>query len=297
MQNFEKSHIDVALVRRLIDSQFPQWAQLKVSPIEFGGWDNKTFHLGEQMLVRMPSAEAYAAKVEKEQKWLPKLAPLLRLQIPEPLAMGKPGEGYPWNWSVYRWIEGETAARGHIADHCHFAQSLGQFLRALQSIDAKNGPEPGAHNFYRGGSLAVYDGETRKAIAALKGKIDEGAATELWEKALRTTWQNSPVWVHGDISTGNLLVKDGQLCAVIDFGGLSIGDPACDLAIAWTMFNTASRKAFRETLQLDEDTWIRGQAWTLWKATITAAGFTNPNNTESEQCWRIIDDVLAEEIF
>jgi aminoglycoside phosphotransferase (APT) family kinase protein len=286
--------IDVTLVQKLIAVQFPKWGHLSIRPVTQSGWDNRTFHLGEDMLVRMPSAADYALQVEKEHRWLPKLAPFLPLPIPTPLAIGKPGEGYPWPWSVYLWLPGETAASGHIADLRDFAISLGKFLLAFQHIDSTGGPLPGLHSFYRGGPLSTYDVETRKAITALKTKLDVNTATEMWEMALSTSWDNPPVWVHGDISAGNLLVQKGRLSAVIDFGQLTIGDPACDLAVAWTLFKGASREAFRSTLPLDANTWARGRGWTLWKALVVAAGFTNPNNAESSQCWRIIDEICRE---
>lgn len=290
----EQLKIDATLVRRLVATQFPQWKELPIQPVALSGWDNRTFHLGEHMLVRMPSAAEYAFQVEKEQKWLPRLAPFLPLQIPVPLARGEPAHGYPWKWSIYRWLEGTTAASTSITNLPAFAAILAQFLLALQRIDTTDGPLPGVHSFFRGGALTTYDAETRQAIAALKGKIDVEAATSVWETALATTWQNSPVWVHGDISAGNLLVQEGRLYAVIDFGQLVIGDPACDLAIAWTMFKGESREIFRKMLLLDAGTWVRGRAWALWKALITAAGFTNPNNAESANCWRILDEVLAD---
>ncbi len=289
----KKEKFDIALVRRLVADQFPQWKDLPIRPVALSGWDNRTFHLGDQMLVRMPSAAEYAAQVEKENHWLPKLAPKLPLQFPAPLAIGEPAFGYPWKWSIYRWLEGEPASSAQITDLCEFATSLAQFLIALESIDTKNGPLPGPHSFYRGGALTIYDVETREAIRALQGKIDVKTATEVWETALATRWHGSPVWVHGDMSAGNLLVKKGKLCAVIDFGQLSVGDPACDLAIAWTMFKGESRKVFRKMLPLDEGTWARGRAWTLWKALIVAAGLTETNTIEGEQCWCIIDEVLT----
>ncbi|RUV58054.1 aminoglycoside phosphotransferase, partial [Mesorhizobium sp. M1A.F.Ca.IN.022.02.1.1] len=183
-----KMDIGTALVRRLVDAQFPEWRHLPVKPVAFGGWDNRTFHLGDTMAVRLPSAAHYALQVEKEHRWLPKLAPLLPLPIPEPLAMGEPAAGYPWHWSVYRWIEGETAKTGHIADLRAFAVSLAEFLVALKRIDPTAGPAPGQHNFYRGGPLAVYDGEARQAIAALEGRIDTQAATAVWKAALAAGW-------------------------------------------------------------------------------------------------------------
>lgn len=287
--------IDTTLVHHLVATQFPLWKDLPICPVACSGWDNRTFHLGHQMLVRMPSAADYEAQVEKEHYWLPKLAPLLPLQIPVPLAMGKPAGGYPWKWSIYRWIEGDSAASGYIANLCEFATDLANFLVAFQRIDSKGGPLPGLHSFYRGGTLTTYDAEFRKALTLLKNKVDVKAATEVWEAALKTAWQEKPVWVHGDISAGNLLVQNGKLSAVIDFGQLAVGDPACDLAITWTLFKGESRKIFRAMLALDEGTWVRGRAWTLWKALVVAAGLTNPNNSESAQCWRIIDEVLNEE--
>ncbi len=291
----EHVSINETLVRQLIDTQFPQWADLFIHPVAKSGWDNRTFHLGDHMLVRMPSAADYALQVEKEQRWLPKLAPHLPLPIPVPLALGVPSQNYPWHWSVYRWLEGESAASAPIHNINDFATSLGQFLTALQSIDVSNGPVAGPHSFYRGGALSIYDAETRQAIETLKHKIDTNTATHVWETALATDWNQSPVWVHGDISTGNLLVKNGQLSAVIDFGQLCVGDPACDLAIAWTLFKDNSRKAFQASLKLDTDTWARGRAWTLWKALICAAGL-DPNNAETTQYWMIIDEVLLDHI-
>jgi aminoglycoside phosphotransferase (APT) family kinase protein len=209
--------------------------------------------------------------------------------------MGKPAEGfYPWNWSIYRWLEGETLASayvsGHVTDLCDVARSLAQFFCALQRIDSTGRPQP----VWRGGSLSMYDTEMRQAIVVLKDKIDVTVATEIWEAALATSWHGAPVWVHGDISAGNLLVQDGRLSAVIDFGGIVVGDPACDLAIAWTLFEGESRELFRSLLPLDVETWVRGRAWTLCKALITAAESTNPNNFESAQCWGIIDKVIAD---
>ncbi|MCS5712911.1 MAG: aminoglycoside phosphotransferase family protein [Candidatus Babeliales bacterium] len=290
-------NIDTNLVHRLVTSQFPQWKDLLIQPVAKSGWDNRTFHLGSEMLIRMPSDEEYAFQVEKEQYWLPKLAPLLPLEIPSPLAMGEPGEGYPWKWSIYRWIEGESASKGQIDDITKFAATLAGFLLALHAIDSTNGPKPGPHNFYRGGDLSTYDAETKQAINVLKGKIDVGLATEIWESAIETSWQGMPVWIHGDVSVGNLLVKKGRLSAVIDFGQLGVGDPACDLAIAWTFFKGESREVFRKKLQLDVNTWARGRAWTLWKGLIVAAGITDSNAAEAAEPLRIIDEIIADHVL
>ena len=283
MTNHDKIHIDVTLVKNLIATQFPQWVNLLIKPVEHGGWDNRTFHLGDHMIVRLPSAAAYSLQVEKEQKWLPKLAASLPLSIPIPLAIGKPDKDYPWPWSIYQWIDGETASIDRIADLRQFAIDLAKFLVALQKNNATNGPLAGSHNFYRGGPLSTYDAETRQMLATIENKSDAKAMTIIWEEALSSTWQSAPVWVHGDIAVGNLLVAKGQLSAVIDFGCMGIGDPACDLAIAWTLFKSENRDAFRKALSTDKATWARARGWALWKALLKC----------SEQR-RVIDEILAD---
>jgi aminoglycoside phosphotransferase (APT) family kinase protein len=293
--NNKKLIINEALVRNLITTQFPQWKDLFIRPVETSGWDNKTFRLGEHMLIRMPSAIEYAAQVKKEHLWLPKLAPLLPLTIPVPLALGQPTNDYPCSWSIYKWLEGESANSVEIANLPDFAFNLAQFLIALEKIDTTNGPLPGPDNFYRGSTLMTYDSDTRKAIKILKNKINSDTATKIWNDAITTAWHNPPVWIHGDISPGNLLVQNGKLISVIDFGMLAIGDPACDLAIAWTMFAGESRKTFRAILPLDPATWARGRAWALWKALIIVAGLAETNTTETTQAWRILDEILANE--
>jgi aminoglycoside phosphotransferase (APT) family kinase protein len=295
----EKTHagevgIDASLVRRLIAAQFPHWADLPVSPTVPQGWDNRTFRLGERMTVRLPSAERYVAQVEKEHRWLPRLAPHLPLPIPVPLVRGVPADGYPWPWSIYRWIEGETATIGRIADPHRFATGLAHFLVALQRVDPTDGPPPGPHNFFRGGPLTVYDAETRQAITALEGEIDTGAATAVWEAALAATWHGQPVWFHGDVAWGNLLVEEGRLSAVIDFGTSGVGDPSCDLAISWTLFGGESREAFRAVLQPDDATWARGRGWTLWKALITLAGHAASSLQEPREPRRVIEEVITD---
>lgn len=287
--------IDVRLVRRLIGSQFPQWADLPVRAIDRCGWDNRIFHLGDDMSVRVPSAACYAPQVEKEHRWLPVLAPRLPLLIPSPAAKGQPGEGLPWQWSVYEWLPGTAATHARIEDLPRFARDLGAFLSELHRIDASAGPPAGAHNFQRGAPPSVYDGETRRAIEILGERIDGGLATKVWEKALQSRWSRPPVWVHGDVSGGNLLVRDGRLSAVIDFGGLGVGDPACDLTIAWTFLTGDSRAAFRDSVALDEGTWARARGWALWKALIVVAGTSGADAAGQSLARSVLKELLAEE--
>jgi aminoglycoside phosphotransferase (APT) family kinase protein len=286
--------IDAALARRLVGSQFPHWADLPVEPVAAGGWDNRTFRMGRDMAVRLPSAAPYAAQVEKEHRWLPILAPALPLPIPVPLAIGEPAHGYPWRWSIYRWLPGQAATLARIADLPAFATALAEFLAALQGIDAADGPPAGPHSFWRGGPLAIYDAETRRAIVALGERIDSRAVTAVWDAALAAAWSGAPVWVHGDVAAGNLLVKDGHLTAVIDFGCSGVGDPACDLAIAWTLFEDESRQAFRSALPLDASAWARGRGWALWKALIVLAALPGANPLGAGNALHIIKAVLAD---
>jgi aminoglycoside phosphotransferase (APT) family kinase protein len=300
----EKAAITPAVVSRLVADQFPQWADLAVSLVALDGWDNTTFRLGEHLSVRLPSADPYVAQVDKEHKWLPKLASQLPLPIPEPLAKGAPGDGFPRPWSVYRWLAGEHATVERVSDLSRFATDLADFLAALYEIDPAGGPAAGAHSFFRGGPVRTYDDETRATIAALNGEIDADAATEVWEAALAARWHGPSVWVHGDVTAANLLVVDGRLSAVIDFGCSAVGDPACDVTIAWTLFSGDSREAFRERLPVDDGTWARGRGWALWKALITLANALKGDAAREDLAglrfgWRlsprqVIEDVLAD---
>lgn len=286
--------IDVALVARLVAAQFPQWANLSITPALPQGWDNRTFRLGTEMAVRLPSAEGYVPQVEKEHRWLPHLAPRLPLPIPVPLALGIPAEGFPWNWSIYRWLEGDTASRERIDDLNEFATTLAHFLAALQGVDSTGGPPPGLHGGFRGGPLDTYDAETRRTIVALDDEIDVEAATAVWEAALAAPWHGPPVWFHGDVAVGNLLVRDGRLRVVIDFGCSGVGDPACDVTIAWTLFSGESREAFRAALPVDRATWARGRGWALWKGLITLAGHRDTDPAKARAGRRVIDEVIAD---
>lgn len=286
--------IDVSLVRNLLTAQFPEWAALPMRPVHPGGWDNRTFRLGDDMLVRLPSAEPYAGQVDKEQHWLPRLAVKLPVAIPSPLALGRPAMGYPWRWSIYRWIEGEPATSARIDDMTAFGGDLARFLAALHAVDASEGPAAGRHNFHRGGLLSIYDAETRRAIAGLARKAEAKAATAIWEAAIATVWRKRPVWVHGDLAAGNLLVKDGRLRAVIDFGNLGVGDPACDLAIAWNFLGDACREVFDTALSLEAGDWTRGRGWALWKALITLTQIVDSPATDANKAQSVFERILTD---
>jgi aminoglycoside phosphotransferase (APT) family kinase protein len=262
--------INTALVRRLLARQFPQWAELPISPVPRPGMDNATYRLGADLSVRLPRYAHWAGQVEREHTWLPRIAPHLPLPVSQPVAKGEPALGYPFPWSVYRWLEGETATTEGLADPLRAARELAGFITALQEVDATGGPGPRRSNAFRGvpmgderDSLAA-DARVRPKIRELKGLVDTDAVTAVWEAALAApAWDRPPVWVHGDLATGNLLAVRGRLSAVIDFGTLAVGDPACDLLPAWKFLPGEARGAFREALGVDDATWARGRGWGL----------------------------------
>lgn len=263
-----RAGVDAALVERLIAAQFPQWSDEPVRPVEFDGWDNRAYRLGEDMTVRLPTGAAYALAVEKEHRWLPVLAPLLPVEIPVSLGIGAPTAEYPHPWAVRRWIDGETAREDRIDDLTAFASRVAEFVRAVQRVDPTGGPEGGEHGFYRGASLRHCDHEARDALLDLEGRIDTEGARAVWETVLDTAWHGPPVWFHGDVASGNLLVRGGELSAVIDFGTSGVGAPSCDLVIAWTMFDGASREAFRRGVAADDAAWARAGGWAVWEAMV-----------------------------
>lgn len=282
--------IDASLVRRLVASQFPQWADLDVEPVDSSGTDNAIYRLGDDLAVRLPRRYSPTAQVERDMRWLPTLAPLLPVPIPVPLAKGEPGEGYPMPWSVVRWLEGEHPVPGRLTDPSLLAKDLAEFVAAFRSIDLPDGPPA-----YRGGPLAEQDAATRRAIEQLEGVIDTDAVTAAWEEALRAPdWDGPPVWVHADLMPGNLLVSGGRLRAVIDFGTTGVGDPACDVIVAWKVLPAGVREEFRTALQLDDATWARARGKALSIALIALPYYQDTNPVMANGARHTINEVLAE---
>ena len=273
------THVDVdtEVVRRLVDEQFPEWSGLPITPVPRQGNDNRTFRLGDDLAVRLPSHERYVAGITKEDTVLPVIGQHLTLAVPVPVATGRPTVDYPHPWSVRRWVVGDTPDRDPQLDRARFAHDLGGFLRELRAVPTVGGPAAGQHSFYRGCHLSVYGDQVQVALRELARQVDVAACEAIWLDAVRTVWSSAPVWVHGDVAVGNLLTTDGRLCAVIDFGTCAVGDPACDLVIAWGFLEGEEREIFADAAGLPADTWARARGWAMWKALTTA---TNPDDPQ-----------------
>jgi aminoglycoside phosphotransferase (APT) family kinase protein len=269
----DEIHTDAELVRQLLAEQFPEWAELPVEPVRYFGTDNAIYRLGDELAVRLPRRDKNLLQLEKELLWLPRLAPLLPLAIPEPVAVGEPGEGYPLPWAVYRWLDGEAA---YEAPPREPERELAAFLAALRRIDPGGGPLPGEHNFFRGEPVRVRDEVTRSAIAKLG--LDR-EALPIWEAALAAPdWAGSAVWIHGDLDARNLIVSNGRVTGVVDFGGLGVGDPACDVMAAWKVLSAQGREGLRRELEIDDATWARAGGWALTTAVNALTYYTDETN-------------------
>ncbi|MDV5147471.1 aminoglycoside phosphotransferase family protein [Streptomyces sp. SBC-4] len=272
--------IDTTLVERLIAAQFPEWAGLPVREVDSAGTDNAMFRLGDEFAVRLPKDDGAAGQAAKEQRWLPHLAPHLPLPVPVPVGHGVPGEGFDRPWSVFGWLDGADTFTAPLTDLAHAAVELGRFGAALRAVDATGGPAS-----FRGGPVTAWEeGNMPGAIRALgaDGTVDPELATKAWESVLALPqWDGAPVWIHGDLLPGNLLGHDGRLSAVIDFGGLGVGDPACDTMPAWTLLTAETRPLFREAAEVDDATWARGRGWALCWGLVT------------EDYYRVTNPVLA----
>ncbi len=286
--------LDDDLVRRLIAEQFPQWAGLAVERFASGGTVNAMYRLGDDMVVRLPLVAGGAGDVLREREWLPRLAPLLPVAIPEVLGAGEPAQGYPAPWSVYRWRPGENPEAGALREPVGLARDLAAFVAVMRGVTL-----PGAPTAHRGGPLGSLDEETRKALALLRDlpqeDVDCAAAEAVWEDGLLVRDPDGPpVWLHADLMPGNLLVDGGRLAAVIDFGCAGVGDPACDLFPAWNLLPAVGREVFRSALGVDDATWRRGRARTLSQALIALPYYRTTNPAMARNARHVIREVLGE---
>ena len=283
---------DVALVRRLLREQFPGWAGLPVEPVDSYGTDHDIYRLGEHLAIRLPRIGWATGQAAKEARWLPELAPHLPLAVPVQVARGRPAHGYPYEWAVYEWLPGANA-NGTLGDLEQAAVDLAEFVRALRRVDTAGAhPRPPGR---RGAPLAELDHDVRRSIRELGDRIDGAAAIRAWEESLNApVWGSEEVWVHGDLLPGNLLVVDGRLSAVIDWGAFNVGDPACDLQPAWNVFTGASRARYRAELEVDDASWLRGRGWALYQAVGALPYYWDTNPGIIRQASRALAEVLVD---
>ncbi|WP_432995521.1 aminoglycoside phosphotransferase family protein [Dactylosporangium sp. CA-233914] len=281
-----EAHTDAELVRGLVAAQFPRWAGLRVTPLPSYGTDNAIYRLGDAYSVRLPRIPAALGQVELERRWLPVLAPHLPAEVPEPVAVGAPALEYPHPWAVYRWIEGTNPVTPD-----GLAAPLAAFVAALRRIDTAGGPPAGPGG--RGGSLRGRD--MTGWIAQLAGEYDPALLSAVYEADRSApAWDGPPVWVHGDLHAGNLLVRDGGLAAVLDWSCLAVGDPAVDLLPAWLLLDAAGRAEFRERLDPDEASWRRGRAWAFAMGLAALPYYRDTNPFLANLGRYAITEVLAE---
>lgn len=286
----DEIEISPTLVRKLLQAQFAQWADLPLESITPAGTDNAMFKLGDDLAVRLPRTERAAHNIESECRWLPQLAPHLPLPIPVPLRQGKPQPEYDLPWAIYRLLPGKNVSVSRINNLHQAATDIGHFVYAMRQINAVGGPAT-----RRGRPLHNRDTETRSAIAQLEGIIDTNHAIQLWEEALAAPqWTGPAMWMHGDLHPGNLLVENDHISAVIDFGTCGIGDPAVDLMVAWTLLDSESRKVFCAIVQPDNDSWIRGRGWAFTMGVVAYPYYKKSNPTFAAIAKRTMDEALSD---
>jgi aminoglycoside phosphotransferase (APT) family kinase protein len=279
------------LVRWLLDSQFAHWRDLPLRRLPPMGTDHQLFRLGEDLLVRMPIYRASAGQADSDAEWLPRLAPHLPVCVPVPVAVGEPGATYPFAWSVVPWLPGENPDSRNV-DPVRLAHELAEVVTALQAVDPAGGPIK--RDGSRGAPL-VPDAWVPDTITTLGDRIDGRAALAVWEAALDVgPWPGEQVWIHGDLLAGNLLVRDGRLSALIDFGALGVGDPSADLTAAWTTFEGPSRRIFHEHMGFDDDSWARARARAMLPALTGLTYYAESVPAFAERSRRHIEAVVSD---
>ncbi len=284
---------DPDLVRRLLAAQFPHWADLPVMAVARLGTDHMLFRIGDELVARMPRIVWATDQAESDQRWLPFLAPQLPLAIPAPVAIGEPGEGFPWRWSIAPWLTGENPTADNF-DMREGAVQLAEFIAAMGRIDTTGGPlKKGDH---RGVHLAVRDEVTRNAITELGDRVDGPGLTKIWDRAVAAAPRTAPpVWLHGDLQPGNLLVRDRRFSAVIDFGAVGLGDPAVEYMPAWNLFDKPARRVFHDAAACDDETWLRAKGWALSTAVVALPYYWDTGLMIVDESKHVIEAVLDDD--
>jgi aminoglycoside phosphotransferase (APT) family kinase protein len=288
--------IDKTLARRLLVDQMPAYGALPLRRTASGGTENAVFRMGDDLAIRMPIRPDAVSGLLKEVRWLPVVAPHLSLAVPEVVATGEPGQGYPFPWAVVRWLEGEDALTARIDSMLEAARTLGFFVSELQGIDMTDAPPPGSEGFVRGLPLAGRDETFRASLAQCEGLLDVDAVEQIWDDALAAPgWDGPPVWLHADLIPGNLLVREGRLAGVLDFGAMATGDPAYDITPAWHPLEGDSRRAFLEIVAADEATIRRARGLVVSGSVIALPYYLHTNPSMVATARRGIRAVLEDQ--
>ncbi|MEV0289714.1 aminoglycoside phosphotransferase family protein [Kribbella sp. NPDC050820] len=290
----DQAHIDTPLVRELVAVQFPQWAALPLEPVDSGGLANAIYRLGSDLCVRLPLRPSITDPVRREQAKLAALAPLLPVAIPAVEAIGSPTDAFPGEWSVHRWLTGRHRSPDALADPRGLATDLAAFVDAFRRIDLPDRPPAYPGERRTRAPMVEMDSSTRKAIGELDGLIDTGAALASWEESLAAPYDGREVWVHSDLTPGNLLVSvEDRLTAVLDFETCGVGDPACDLFPVWHLLPVNLRDEFRAALDVDDATWLRGRGRVLSQALIVWSHQKDTNPAMTNCARHVIGEALA----
>lgn len=289
----DEVEVDDGAVRRLVDAQVPHLADRPLTRLDTWGTDHVIYRLGDDLSVRLPKIGWAATQGEREAEWLPRLARRLPVAVPVPLFVGEPGEGYPYRWYVSPWVDGVNP-RPEEADLHVLARDAAAFVLALQAIETTGAPPPRWGQ--RGGEHAGADEFLRECAEKVRATsdVDVDALLAVWDEGMHAPrWDRAPVWAHGDLQDGNMLVRAGRLVGVIDWGGLVCGDPSVELMCAWSLFDAGSRATYREALGfVDDATWLRGRAWAT-SAAVCALGYYRDTNPEIvARSWRTVRAVL-----
>jgi aminoglycoside phosphotransferase (APT) family kinase protein len=285
----DEAEISAELVHRLLVTQFPHLSDLTVAAVQSTGTVNAIYRLGNELCVRLPRVERWVDDLINELEWLPRLAGHLPLTIPEPVAKGEAGSGYPFPWAIYRWIEGETFDSSDVVDENQAAIDLASFISELRRVDRSGAPNSGRR------PLIQLDETTRAAIESLPSDLDTEQIVTAWENSLRAPeWDGHAVWIHCDLLPPNLLVEGGRLRAVIDFGAAGVGDPAQDVTPAWSVFGQSARSLFRSLLEVDAPAWLRARGYALHQAVLIIPYYSETNPAFVSMARRTVAEVLED---
>ncbi len=283
---------DAALVAGLVAAQFPEWASLRVERVASNGTDNAMYRLGDRLSVRMPKIHWAVAPLEREFAWLPRIAAALPFAAPVPLALGEPGHGYPWRWTVCRWLEGAHPIAGEVEGADRLAADLAGFVRAMRALDPAGAPITAWPR-----PLHEEDELVRSNLGTLADELapvlDDIVA--VWDEALAAPhWDGAPTWIHGDLAPSNLLLSDGRLTGVLDFSAMGLGDPASDLRAAWNLLPASARAVFRDEVGADDATWARARGWVLLQALAQLPYYAERNPPLAANARHVIGELVAE---